>query len=93
MAEGMSLLSQVGLPGPAGATSMRPLDELKLYDTDYPVWLQYAAPRIAARLPYRHDALLAQQWSMLPRAAQVAVWEHLDEAQRGQVKASRAGAG
>jgi len=61
--------------------------ERRLYDTDYPAWLEYAAPRIAARITSAADHDLGLRWSLLTRAAQVAVWPHLDAATQVRVRA------
>lgn len=64
--------------------------ERALYETDHAAWVRYSAPRIAARLAVVREIDLAFAWSLLVRETQVAVWEHLDDAQRTKLKAVRA---
>lgn len=64
--------------------------ERALYETDHAAWVRYSAPRIADRLATVREMDLAFTWSLLIRETQVAVWEHLDDAQRTRLKAVRA---
>jgi hypothetical protein len=69
---------------------MTPAEEYALYESDYATWLVQAAPRCAVRLALCNDADLTEQWELLSRDYQLAVWNLLDEAMRTRVRAVRA---
>lgn len=73
----------------AGANTLTPSAERRLYAENYPAWLEYAAPRLALRLADARDDQVGLMWSLLTRQAQVAVWQKLDAAQRDRVRAHR----
>lgn len=66
------------------------MDELVLYQTDRPAWLQQVAPRMARKLDAMNDNELANEWATLPRDYQVAVWERMDGATQTRLRKARA---
>ena len=70
--------------------TMPPIAERELYERDYPAWLAYAAPRVAAIIQHEPDpAAIARNWSLMSRDMQRAVWAGLDGATRDRVRAAR----
>lgn len=69
---------------------MNPSAERALHDRDYPAWLTYAAPRVAAIIHAETRAdIIARHWSLMSRDLQVAVWDRLDAATRERVREAR----
>jgi hypothetical protein len=66
------------------------MDELTLYQTDRPVWLQQVAPRMARKLEAVNDNELAKEWATLARDYQRAVWAVMDGATQSRVRKVRA---
>lgn len=66
-------------------------DELELYKTDRPKWLELVAPKQAARITddTYDDAVLQAVWAAMPRDYQTAVWTHMDESSRARIRALR----
>lgn len=70
--------------------TMHPSAERELFDRDYPAWLAYAAPRVAAIIQRNtHPADIARSWSLMSRDMQLAVWTRLDDADRNRVRDAR----
>lgn len=71
-------------------TRMNPSAERALHDRNYPAWLTYAAPRVAAIIQREPDTTaIARSWSLMSRDMQRAVWASLDEATRDRVRDAR----
>lgn len=66
------------------------MDELTLYQTDRPAWLQQVAPRMARKLEAMSDNELANEWATLARDYQRAVWGVMDGATQSRVRKARA---
>lgn len=72
---------------------LTPAQERHLYATDRAAWRRRKAGVLAAKLMAMTDAVLATSWERVPRETQIAVWQHLDEAQRERVRRVREGQG
>lgn len=72
---------------------LTPAQERHLYATDRVEWRRRKAGVLAAKLMAMDDDVLANSWERVPRETQVAVWQHLDEAQRERVRRVREGQG
>jgi hypothetical protein len=65
------------------------MDELALYQTDRPAWLQQVAPRMARKLEAMNDNELANTWTTLARDYQRAVWGVMDQTTQSRVRKAR----
>lgn len=64
-------------------------DELTLYQTNKPLWLEMVGPKMAGLIPNYDDATLAATWADMGRDYQTATWKHLDEVSRDRVRRVR----
>lgn len=66
------------------------MDEITLYQTNRPAWLQLVAPRMARKLEAMNDHELANEWATLARDYQLSVWGAMDAATQTRVRKARA---